>query len=278
MTRDAVKESINARLRRIATDKNVAFDRLFINFLIERAAARLMRDVRLYDHLVFKGGYVALRIYQSPRHTVDLDAVIHGLSKEVAVDAAKKTMFEDLGDGVWFQFEKTVDLTTQQEYGGVRLVYRGGVGTPLADVRRAPIVNIDFGIGDPVTPEPRSLATPTHLAGEPLSWRVYPVETIVAEKLHALYTHASLNSRSKDVFDLSFLLPKVVPIDLDAALTATFQFRGAKRPPALSAALRTNDVTTLKRGWKSAVKDIADAPSFDDAFARVLELLVTYGV
>ena len=69
-----------------------------------------------------------------------------------------------------------------------------------------------------------------------------------------------------------------MPADLDAALTATFQFRGAKRPPPIGAALRTNDVTTLKRGWKSAVKDIADAPNFDDTFARVLELLVKHGL
>ena len=72
------------------------------------------------------------------------------------------------------------------------------VGMPLADVRRAPIVNIDFGVGDPVTPEPLSLATPTHLAGEPLSWRVYPVETIVAEKLHALYTLGAAHARLGD--------------------------------------------------------------------------------
>ncbi|MBI3901121.1 MAG: nucleotidyl transferase AbiEii/AbiGii toxin family protein, partial [Chlamydiia bacterium] len=43
--------------------------------------------------------------------------------------------------------------------------------------------------------------------GEDLSWSIYPIETIIAEKLHALINRGHLNSRSKDVFDLVAFLP-----------------------------------------------------------------------
>ena len=46
------------------------------------------------------------------------------------------------------------------------------------------------------------------LSGEELNWSVYPIETIIAEKLHALVSHGDQNSRSKDVHDLAVFLPK----------------------------------------------------------------------
>ncbi len=116
----------------------------------------------------------------------------------------------DLKDGVWFRAEKTVDLKTQGEYGGLRIVLRTGIGEILKNLKKAQIVHFDIGKGDPVVPGPVDVETPFLLGGGSLSWRVYPVETTVAEKLHALIIRGSESSRSKDVFDLGLLLPKSV--------------------------------------------------------------------
>ena len=273
MNKNSLATSIAARLRNVAAAEKVRYAAVLTGFLIERAVARLTKNPHLARHLIFKGGFVSLRVYQSPRYTVDLDAVLHGLSKEEAVGYAKEAMAADLGDGVWFHFDRLDELTTQQEYGGSRLVYRCGLGEKMADVRRAQMVNIDMGVGDPVTPAPRELDVPTYLASEPLSWRVYTAETTVAEKLHALFTLGSVNSRSKDLFDLDFLLPRTSTKVLGEAVAATFKHRETLSPPSLSEVLAGLDLTTLRRGWKSALKEIPEPYNFDDVVARVIEAL-----
>ena len=52
-----------------------------------------------------------------------------------------------------------------------------------------------MGFGDPVFPGPQNLVMTSILKGvEEVSWSVYPVETIVAEKLHALIDLGEINS------------------------------------------------------------------------------------
>ncbi|NRA47414.1 MAG: nucleotidyl transferase AbiEii/AbiGii toxin family protein [Oligoflexales bacterium] len=60
------------------------------------------------------------------------------------------------------------------------------------------------------------------LGSSSVSWLVYPIETIVAEKLHCLIMRGSSNSRSKDIFDLFFYLDKCDSKILEKALHATF--------------------------------------------------------
>lgn len=50
-----------------------------------------------------------------------------------------------------------MDLATQGEYGGIRHTYRAGIGELLKDIKRAQIINLDLGIGDPITPGPQKV-------------------------------------------------------------------------------------------------------------------------
>ena len=278
MKNTPLKTSIMTRLSRLAKEREVPFQNILTDFLIERAAARLTSDRSLFDHLVFKGGYVSLRVYSSPRYTVDLDAVIRGLDRGVAVEKARAALSSNLSDEVWFRFESVQDLVAQNEYGGVRLVYRAGLGEQLTDLKRAQIIHIDLGVGDPITPSPREIRTTTHIFDEPLSWKVYPLESIVAEKLHALFSHGSQNSRSKDVFDLHFLLPRADVELLRQALSHTFTYRGDTVPNSLGATLEDIDRTTLRRGWRSAMRDFINPPDFEEAFGAILSYLRTHGI
>ncbi len=78
--------SITAQLRNLATNRKAPYSHLLTEFLIERMAARLTAVPILRKHLVFKGGFVSLKIYNSPRYTVDLDVLAEGLSLDSAVD------------------------------------------------------------------------------------------------------------------------------------------------------------------------------------------------
>lgn len=195
--------SILKRLSNLALKLNVSFLNISTEFLLERLVVRLLKNNELSDQLVFKGGYVALRVYNSPRFTVDLDALLKRGNMETMIKNAISSAEAHLNDAVWFRFEKIIDLKTQGEYGGRRLVFRSGIGPILKDIRRAQLIQLDIGTGDPITPGPVNNELPELLGPGRLSWQVYPIETSAAEKLHALITRGSENSRAKDIFDLS---------------------------------------------------------------------------
>jgi hypothetical protein len=262
------------RLKRVAKDRGVSANNILTEFLIERLAVRLTSDKDIAKHLTFKGGYVSLRVYGSPRYTTDLDAVVHHMSRDDIVSKIKDVVAQPFPDNVWFVYERSVDLETQNEYGGLRLVFRCGLGeTPPGNVKRAQIINLDIGTGDPVTPAPQ-LETTTWLLGESsLSWKIYPPETIVAEKLHPFVTRQSANSRSKDLYDLSLLLPRTSADTLRAAVNATFAYRKASVPNSFADLLRSLDTTLLRRGWRAALVDIVPIPDFDKTLGEVISQL-----
>ena len=208
MSTKAKGTSVTQKLLALKEKAGVPFANIATAFLIERLVVRLIADKNLRASLVFKGGFVSMKVYASPRYTIDLDALLLKANIQETLQQTKKAAEVDLDDGVWFKFEEQVDLQTQGEYGGFRQVFRAGIGPVLKNLKKAQIVNFDLGIGDPITPEPTKATTTTLLSGEELSWSVYPIETMIAEKLHALISLGAANSRSKDVYDLSIFLPK----------------------------------------------------------------------
>jgi len=104
--------SINKKLSNLAENLSVAFPKVLTEFILERLTARLLMDKDLSSRLVFKGGYVSLRVYGSPRYTVDLDVLLKRGKLEDIVKSAQAVAEKDIGDAVWFRLESTVDLET----------------------------------------------------------------------------------------------------------------------------------------------------------------------
>lgn len=269
MTTKAKGNSVRQRLIDLSTKLGVAYPNLETAFLIERLVVRLVSNAQLRKVLVFKGGFVGLKVYDSPRYTIDLDALLLKANVEPTLQLTKVAAEIDLGDGVWFRFESQIDLATQGEYGGIRQEFRAGIGEVLKNVKKAQTINFDLGIGDPVTPKPVSAKTSTILPGEEIGWSVYPVETICAEKLHALITIGNANSRSKDVHDLAIFLPKTDKAILKEAVKKCFAFRNTELPESLLKAVEAIDTKMLQRGWPNAVVSVPNAPKFQDAFDAI---------
>lgn len=271
-------QSIRTKLASLARAQGLQYPQALTIFLLERVAVRLLLDEVLVRGLVFKGGYVSVRVYDSPRHTTDLDVLARGVAAAEAEPRIKTSMAKDVGDGCWFEFQERIDLKTQGEYGGIRFSYRGGLGERPPKLALAQVINVDVGIGDPVTPGPRVVVTPLTLGTGQLSWQVYPIETVIAEKLHAVVTLGSRNSRAKDIFDLMLFLPKAPKLSLAAALQATFGFRGDALPDSISNAIEALDTATLRRGWPAAVLSVKNPPTFDEAFATIVARLRDWGI
>ncbi len=272
MTMKSNGDSIRKKLSNLSQKLNVPYRNLETIFLIERLVARLVADNRLSQHLVFKGGFVGLRVYGSPRYTIDLDALLVKANLDSTLELTKQKAESDPDDCVWFRFESQLNLAAQGQYGGVRQVYRAGIGDILPDIKRAQIVHFDLGIGDPITPGPHKIETPSLFPqNEAISWSVYPVETIIAEKLHALISHGDANSRSKDVHDLSVFLPKADAETLGTALMRCFEFRETELPNKISAEIKKINTYRLEHGWGNSVSTVANAPEFKIAFDAVVK-------
>lgn len=258
--------SISSKLSLLAKKENVAFQHIATTFLIERMVVRITSNPELQKHLVFKGGYVSLRVYGSSRYTIDLDALLLRQDMTTILDQARASIEKPLEDGVWFYHVNNQPLQTQGEHGGMRLIYRAGYGEPPEDIKRAQLIHFDIGLGDPIVPEPRQLNTPSMITDVPVSWQVYPLEMTVAEKLHALCERGSFNSRSKDIYDLYIFLPRCDPAQLKTAIESTFCYRNTPMPGNWDVSLRKIDTSILKKGWISAVSDVEHDLKFDVAF------------
>jgi len=271
-------QGLAQRLQKISLEGGTSYQAILTSFLIERALVRMVSNKFLYEHLIFKGGYVGERIFETGRFTRDLDSILLDTSMDSVLESVKSALDMDIGDHTWFAFEERSDLELQNEYGGVRLKFRAGLLPKLKDLKRAQILHLDFGVGDPVTPAPLSASTQTTVGGELISWRVYTVETICSEKLHALVTRGSESSRSKDVFDLAFLLPKANTQFIKDAITRTFDYRGDPVPKSIESTLREIDTTLLRRGWKSALAGMKSIPEFDETYEAVIDSLNAHGL
>ncbi len=271
MTTKAKGSSVRQKLIDLSFQLGVPFQNLETAFMLERLVARLVADDELHRHLVFKGGFVGLRVYDSLRYTVDVDALVVKADVGTILERVREKAESDIEDGVWFRFEGRVDLATQGEYGGIRQVYRAGIGEILKNIKKARVVHFDVGIGDPITPGPLMIETPSILLpNEDLSWSVYPIETMIAQKLHALVAHGDINSRSKDVYDLATFLQKANPEILGLALKRCFSYRSTELPQNLPAVLSAIDTKSLERGWISATASVRDKREFKTTFEAVV--------
>jgi predicted nucleotidyltransferase component of viral defense system len=73
----------------------------------------------------------------------------------------------------------------------------------------AQVLTMDIGFGDVVTPKPIDLDYPTLLDHLPtVKILAYSIETVIAEKFHAIVDLADQSSRMKDYYDLYRLLSK----------------------------------------------------------------------
>ena len=131
-------------------------------------------------------------------------------------------------DGLAFDASsvKVTEIRDTQEYGGFRVLLTARLGTAILRLQ------IDVGFGDAITPTPAITEFPSILSQSRPRIRVYPRETVVAEKFEAMVQLGMTNSRMKDYFDLWFMSRhfEFEGPTLAAAVRATFERRGTLIP------------------------------------------------
>lgn len=174
--------------------------------VFDRFLARI--TLELGDAVTLKGGLaVELRIERA-QTTIDVDLRVMGSPGDILarLDAAAG---RDLGDFMVFNIrphDRHPEIQNDgMQYDGVR--FRAECS--LAGKVYARPFGVDIAFGDPILGEPEVMIAEDTLAFAgiaPPTLRVYPVETHLAEKLHAYTMPRALpNSRVKDLPDLALI-------------------------------------------------------------------------
>ena len=161
------------------------------------------------------------------RPTLDIDLLGCNISNEgtVIIAAFKEicsVLYEE--DGIKFDTDNITaqNITEFKDYHGIRL------SIPVTMDTIAQVLTMDIGFGDVVTPSPIALDYPVLLEQLPgVNIMAYSLETVIAEKMHAIVDLADQSSRMKDYYDLYYILSKgnYDRDTLQDAITRTFENR-----------------------------------------------------
>lgn len=247
--------SVRAKLKNKAKEKQVEFQNLLVRFGNERLLYRLSRS-EYQKSFMLKGALLfAIWTGEPHRPTKDIDLLGFGKNDIPTLENIFKEICTiDGEDGLEFFAEsiKGAEIRAEKIYQGVRI-------TLLASLDGAKIpLQIDIGFGDAVTPPAETETLPTILELPKPRLRIYPKETVIAEKFEAIVKLGLGNSRMKDFWDVQFLIKKFSFEGklLQKAIRATFANRQTAVPEKLPVALTetfTQNSETIA-DWKAFIK------------------------
>jgi predicted nucleotidyltransferase component of viral defense system len=272
-------DKIQLELNKLAkAAKTLSVNDLRMILALERVIARIENHKKLSKHFVFKGGFVLLKTVNSDRFTRDVDALAIGLSRKQVPDLVEEALSQNLEDGLWFGDVKTSDLVNQGPYGGYTFnaAFTIGKAPSVKDpkIKKFSRIRIDVGFGDALDSVPEKQSMPSILASEaPVTWSVYPFEFIFAEKMEALFSRGSNNSRSKDIYDMQLIFGKIKDKKLlRKAIQKTFENRKTPIPESFLATAQEFELAVLKKAWGSVELSTGEEP-FDDVWEKFLTVL-----
>lgn len=223
---EAFKQALEERLRSAGPGTDLSRRRQLLVF--DRFLARV--EAVLGNAAILKGG-LALEIrLQRARTTKDVDLRMTG-SADQTLERLQEAGRCDLGDFMSFEIGPDSGHPEIRNEGMQYDGFRFRAECKLGGKRYGQPFGVDVAFGDQILGNPDIVRAEDTLAFagiEPPLLRLYPVESHIAEKLHA-YTmpRPRLNSRVKDLPDLA-LLAMAKEMDaavLRAALELTFNFR-----------------------------------------------------
>ena len=254
MAREPLKNvgaSVRARLLQRSRDERTDFQILLTRYALERLLFRLSRSEHR-NRFILKGAMLFVTWVEAPsRPTRDLDLLGYGDNTPEAIgDAFRAILAQPVDDdGVAFDVDglEAAPIREDLEYGGVRIRTQATIAGA-----RIPI-QVDVGFGDAITPGPIEIDYPALLDAPAPHLRAYPIETVVAEKFHALAIRGIANSRLKDYYDL-WLIAETFELErapLAAAVRQTFARRETALPQEKPTGLSEAYVEAWGGQWRT---------------------------
>ena len=276
-----VSASVLSRLKNYAKTNGAVYNEVLVRFAIERVLKRLERTPHA-SKCILKGGtlFFVWGGGFSFRPTMDVDLEFRGDGSpenlaRIFRDVANVSCESEDGLRIDADSIRAIPIREDDQYGGVRVTMTARIGTV-----RIP-VQIDIGVGDAITPMARKMMFPTILDMEAPFIKMYPRETVVAEKFQTIVKRGIANSRMKDYYDLWMLSAdeNVDSAKAKLAIARTFERRKTAVPSAvpvgLSEAFAIDPDKSVQ--WRAFVRknrlDIGEK-SLSDVVASIREFLM----
>ena len=274
-------KSIRAKLLNVAKKEDVFYQTIITRYFQERLLYRISQT-GYRNNFYLKGGALMYAYERfAARPTLDIDFLGKNISNEGETIVAA---FKDIctvpceEDGIFFDIDNITwqTITEFKDYQGIRL------SIPVRMDTIAQVLTMDIGFGDVVTPSPIDLDYPIlleHLPG--VSIIAYSLETVIAEKMHAIIDLANQSSRMKDYYDLYNILTKEKydSDTLQEAIEKTFENRHTSYDA--DTLFFNKDFANnqqMKVRWQAFIRKITktDELSFSDVVSYLQEQLRPY--
>lgn len=245
------KDSVTRKLRNKAKELGLNYNLVLSKFFFDEFLKLLSNSVHR-EHFMLKGGMLlTYSLGVQNRATQDIDFLVKGFPLESA--EMKKVLEEIIGDNkqsdIWFELNSTVEeIRAEDEYGGLRFHIIGH----LANIRIP--FSVDIATGDPIYPFPRVEKYSTIL-GDNIELKMYPLESVLSEKLQTVLARAENNSRSKDFYDIYAILKNKLEVinvkELKVAVSMTFSYRktNVSKDEAKNIIGHINEDSLIKERW-----------------------------
>ena len=194
-------KSVKTKLLNLMNSSGYKYMYLLARYFNERLLYRV--SVSPYrENFLLKGGSLLYALNGlETRPTIDIDFMAQRISRDrehLEKVFREILSIECLEDGVTFDVDelRSEPITVEKDYPGSRFFVTAKMDTIVYPM------SMDIGFGDVMTPGPVSVVFPLLLQDVPsINIQAYSLETIVAEKFHAMVERDVNNSRMKDFFD-----------------------------------------------------------------------------
>ena len=195
-------KQLKDKVRNISKSDSRVAQALLRNYIMERFLERVSVS-RYKDRFILKGGMLVASIVGiDTRATMDIDATIRALPLNI-IDT--KQIIEEIcsitiEDEVTFQIIKASEIMSDFEYSGVRVQVEAKL-----DRLRQPL-KIDISTNDVITPSAINYQYSLMFEERTIELLTYNIETLLAEKIQAIFSRGIANTRMRDYYDVYMIV------------------------------------------------------------------------
>ena len=242
-------------------------------YVLEGFLARLAASA-MRERFVLKGG-VLLAAFGSRRPTKDVDLAGRDLANDTTtvLELVRSVLTIEplVKDGIDFSADTATAEVIREEddYSGVRV----HVDTRLASARLP--FHVDVNVGDPIWPEPITVALPRLRGGEPIELQGYPIHMVHAEKIVTAVQRGTANARWRDFGDV-WSLARRHPInrgDLRHAIDEVARYRNASLLPLAEV---LDGFAPLAQGRWAQWRRRSNSDHLPEQFGPILQAVIAF--
>lgn len=268
---------LKAFIRNEAREKRIQPDLVMQQYMLERLLERISRSH--YKHnFVLKGGLlISAMVGLNSRSTMDMDLTFEGcpMTHEELLSVFGEICEVPVEDDIRFEVIGVTDIREADDYPGIRISLKANY---------APIsvpMTVDVTFGDALTPGKIEYSFPLLLDDHRIDIFSYNLETVLAEKLVAVFSLNTISTRLRDFYDL-YLLHTLYETRYDRTVLRTALERTARKNDCIEILSDYPEILTSIRGseelrirWVAYIRRYlyAQGISFDDTCNAIQQLM-----